>query len=1747
MNNYSIAKRLGGGKLSLILYLIMMFSLNSSYSTFAQTCADNNNSWLYYNPAGSDGDLNDASLWCSGNGPSDGNIGRAWYVYGDLVWGNDISVSGGQATYIYGSLVVSGSMSVSGIDVYGKLTVGSVVASDLFTNNNSGQGLVIHEGGYVEIFGSLAGAGAIKIEKGATLIVHGNMKTSNSGNTINGNLIVLGDAEFTNTTVGGDNGVINGGGNIVVVGNMSSVGNNSHYYGDVYEFTPDGTDDIDADITPGDEGAFSDKESGTDFYDLVKEVLDGIVVFPEIKVATLPYSENFEDSSYADYWSIGTGTNNNWVVGAATAYNSSYSAYISDDNGTSASFQEDNEDLDLELKVDLRGFASVNLSFNYRCVGSDYYYNYNGSGYTYCAYGSLFVDEDQLDNVYINRNNWDNRTVSIPSTHLEQVVNLKFRWNNSQYAYYGGVSFCIDDVKITGTLTAPTGFAATANPSESDINLNWSANSVNDTVLVVSSQSNISVNPTVGVIYNVGDELTDGVAVIFKGTAEEFNHSPLKYSTTYYYKAWSTRSGLYSNGQVASATTIDKTTSRVALIETWGDSNDDTGVTWYNTATSSNQQDESDYWFVNGTEQSYGNNGHSAYITFDSWDFDYWSWSWTRTNQGAQYNSDNNGAVQEIMYCIIDLTSFSSSDDCNLIFNWLCNGYSAVDGYSNDAYGRVFIQSGTVLNTDAATHTYFGGISGNNAPNRYYGVTDWQSELFDMSAFYGQKVILGFEWNNSGAANNTPDRQPSFCIDNIKITNASSTVSVAKRLSSISSVANTSITAENVMDITFTDRASGAGNPTTVRQFVLSQGVENSNGLSDWSKAIAGAELRDGTTVVATGDVYGNNITFTPQSELSISEGSSKTYQLYVWLNTDLNENGIVEGDAFDFVIKSDDIVTGEGDDFIQNQSVSSTGIPIDVVASSIAFTQQPSETATFGDAIVRAPIVSAVDANGNIDTDVNSGSVSIVNSGSLIMAIGGQNSSTVTSSFSNGSATFTGLTFTGTDGIVITLSATNGSYGGVESNEITIYDGTTYVGDPDFYIQKVEFGNINNTSGNNYNGSTGKSYGSYTGMSTDVVRGTNYNISFEVYNNLRTGNFFNYKYYDGYIKIYIDWNQDGDFEDVDEEYFISERAYRNQYNYKALTSSVVVPEGASMGTHLMRVEFYAVRRDAKPTATVQYAETEDYSVVVVPEEQIWTGATSTDWNTASNWSLGSVPTDGNNVTIPSNPSGGNYPVISQTATAQMYDLTIQKEGALTVEVGNFVQVKGDLSGVNNGLVLKNSDTKPSSLIVNGTATPSVSVSWTYGVAQEWWYIGHSATGFTNQVYTDAISGSNDYKLYYHRGGYTRINASTNYAFDTPLLAYALMFKNENSTVQYSGQLNLGSYSYDIESKQDYLIANPYAAYIDMLSGGFNLSGAESTIYTRTTIGNGMRGFATYNIAMARVLQAGGNPTDNVSANGGSRYIAPGQAVWVVVNTPLPSGSKVTITPSAMAIGDGGALKSASNGTYDKLRATLISDYSRDELVIGFNDSFGAENYTKYDSRKRFATGGFANLYTIKDDIKTVIATWPAITGSEIIPLAYQVESSGMSDFTLSFEGANQFKSGYDPYLIDSKTGIEINLKTTKSYTFTPDGENDESRLYIVFYESADSDDMTTDIEDVTSNNSDVQIYAYEHKAFVEIDGSLLQNGQAVVSVYSIAGSLLDSFTTVNEKSEFNLPENNQMYLIKVEVDGLVYTQKVIR
>jgi hypothetical protein len=141
-----------------------------------------------------------------------------------------------------------------------------------------------------------------------------------------------------------------------------------------------------------------------------------------------------------------------------------------------------------------------------------------------------------------------------PINHIDLLTNTYyyklFSYNGTYYSTGVAVN------AATPAVVNPTAFTATT-VSKSQINLAWTKNAANDSVMVATNSTSTFGTPIAGTAYVATDPITGGGTVIYNGSASGFNHSSLIPSTQYFYKAFSVDAGKnYSAGVTANATTL---------------------------------------------------------------------------------------------------------------------------------------------------------------------------------------------------------------------------------------------------------------------------------------------------------------------------------------------------------------------------------------------------------------------------------------------------------------------------------------------------------------------------------------------------------------------------------------------------------------------------------------------------------------------------------------------------------------------------------------------------------------------------------------------------------------------------------------------------------------------------------------------------------------------------------------------------------------------------------------------------------------------------------------------------------------------------------------------------------------------------------------------------------------------------------------------------------------------------------------
>ncbi len=259
-----------------------------------------------------------------------------------------------------------------------------------------------------------------------------------------------------------------------------------------------------------------------------------------------------------------------------------------------------------------------------------------------------------------------------------------------------------------------------------------------------------------------------------------------------------------------------------------------------------------------------------------------------------------------------------------------------------------------------------------------------------------------------------------------------STITGGTGAASISSIQNSFLGAPIVFTFTLTDDA-GDGNDTEFTQLIINRET-GSDDTGGWAGVLASARLsHDGSG----GDTYtatptDNSIVFTGISNSNdqlgnIPEGTPKVVSLIVYLETNLGGlQSTIDGLNLAFEISGGDFSIIAGHSSFNPSSTTNSNAdlgdnnPIEVLATEIAYTTQPSATAIANIALAQQPILEATDGNGNIDLDF-----------SEILAVttpdATLNPASALASFTNGYADFTASGFnlqsTGSSRIRVTTS----------------------------------------------------------------------------------------------------------------------------------------------------------------------------------------------------------------------------------------------------------------------------------------------------------------------------------------------------------------------------------------------------------------------------------------------------------------------------------------------------------------------------------------------------------------------------------------------------------------------------------------------------------------------------------------------------------------------------------------------------
>ena len=962
-------------------------------------------------------------------------------------------------------------------------------------------------------------------------------------------------------------------------------------------------------------------------------------------------------------------------------------------------------------------------------------------------------------------------------------------------------------------------------------------------------------------------------------------------------------------------------------------------------------------------------------------------------------------------------------------------------------------------------------------------------------------------------------------------------------------------------DFTITDDGetpSTDGDNTLISSVTITQGTGND--ITDWTEAIAGALLTDGSNTqtaditINAGTIIISNISNGNGDLGYIADNGNKKYTLKIWLKSTMGGTlaQTIDHENFVFKVEETGITTASGSsDFAENQSTNSGAANNEVVVnvSQISFTTQPSPWADLNTNLVQAPAVSGTDANGNVDEDYSS-TITISNSGSF-----GMINNSVASS--NGISTFTNLQFTSGAG-TITLTASDGTYTtAVPSTVITICGAYSIPFSENFdeispalpdmsYCWTVD--NANNDAEEwtrqteNPNSSPNCMRIKYTSSVMDdwfftpglaLSNGVTYKVKFY------------YRALSNDVKEYLEiqWGSSPTVGGMSEGVI-----YTNEnlvgMSYQEATAEFTP---SSSGTYYLGWHGYS-------PANQWYIYIDDIEITqtAVVSGQ-WTGNISTDWNTTGNWSDGIIPAGGcsgagSDATIPDvSAASGNFPIIS--GSAECDNLTIDIGANLQISPTGSLTVCADITNNagNSGLVLKSDATGTGSLICSTVDVPATIERFLAGT--QYHYISSPITSATTAG-IGIQGGINGVQFYQWDANATWLGLGATPPATIDYLPWGTAYSGTlsvgkgyayyyyESTLNFAGNINVGDYSLTlyksssgVDADQGWnLIGNPYSSAIDwdLTAAGLPNTGqnkVEGAVYLFDGDGTG----ANTNYRYYVPADPGTGGTYGVGSSDATRYIPVGQGFFIRTRK---DGLTADINVSQRVHNTQSFYKKNNEIHPDLLRITAEGNGKSDEMTIRFIKNATDSIDAKYDARKLIpANQNIPQIYSITaDNIKSAINSMPELVKNYDVSLGF-ICVAGTYTFNVKELNFDNTKI----YLEDLETKTIILLSNETVYKFYHNGGVNENRFILHFVVNT-----AVNIYDIYNN---VKIYPNPNTGHFNIYTSK-QNIIQKIEIYDVFGKII--WQNINIKShlkEIDLSEQTKgLYFVKIFNKNNTYT-----
>lgn len=517
-----------------------------------------------------------------------------------------------------------------------------------------------------------------------------------------------------------------------------------------------------------------------------------------------------------------------------------------------------------------------------------------------------------------------------------------------------------------------------------------------------------------------------------------------------------------------------------------------------------------------------------------------------------------------------------------------------------------------------------------------------------------------------------------------------------------------------------------------------------------------------------------------------------------------------------------------------------------------------------------------------------------------------------------------------------------------------------------------------------------------------------------------------------------------------------------------------------------------------------------DYAANLGEYGTAFTGATNTDWATASNWDLG-LPSASYAAIVASTV---NHPVAAGTSSVK--NLLI-KSGS-NLQITGLLTVSGTLtnSAGTGGLVIKSDATGTGSLIHNTADVAATVERYLTGNSNLTAFDYHLVSVPLDAAVTNAqFMGS--YLYHFDAAAQDWASNGTSTTAPVPVDAgYMIYYPNASTTYNFTGELNNGSFTAatGLDAADEFaLVPNPYPSAIDWnAASGWTKTNLRDAIYVWDPVGNQYAAFGA-----------------DAGINGGTRYIPAGQAFFVKSS----AASTVLAMNNSVRVHNTQAFWKEGELTKDLLRVKALGNGLSDEIVLRFRQGTEA-GLDETDVDKLFGADEAPQLFTLTADERQLsINTQPYSQQTVVVPMGFELKKD--VEVSLNFSGIEAFEPTVNIFLEDCFTGQMINLRENPVYTFNHTQGNEPQRFKLHL--------MGVTAVGETPSAMTGQIWSDGNTLYLSFPE--LQGQKALYELFDLNGRLLESRELSLQTIQRLRPQAKGIVIARVSLANQVYVNKL--